>query len=214
MTSSSVDKPTESSRERAARLLTSAGALADLGLDEALAVVSRMRARRLPAGKVMFREGDADHSDHLLLVLEGEVTVEGGNLPGHDSLVMNVAGPGALLGEMGFLDGGPRSATCTAATDVAVAVLDREALKELMKDQPQVAANLLLAVSRNLSEHLRETNRKLMAFARVGRVLQQELDAVHAVNQRLLGAAPAPAAPSEHPDQPDRRPEKAQARPR
>ena len=33
---------------------------------------------------------------------------------------------------------------------------------------------------------LRETNRKLMTFAQVSKALQQELDAAHGVNKRLL----------------------------
>jgi CRP/FNR family transcriptional regulator, cyclic AMP receptor protein len=66
--------------------------------------------------------------------------------------------------------------------------LSRTALKKLIKEEPEVAARLVLAVAKRLSERLRETNRKLKSFAQLSRALQQELDATHAVNKRLLGA--------------------------
>jgi CRP-like cAMP-binding protein len=101
-------------------------------------------------------------------------------------MVVSVLGPGSLIGDMGIIDGGPRSATCIAASDLALAVLTRDALTKLMEHQPAVAARLLLAMSKRIADHLRETNRKLMTFAQVSKALQQELDAVHGVNKRLL----------------------------
>ena len=87
---------------------------------------------------------------------------------------------------MGILDNAPRSATCIAATDLALAVLTREAMTRLLNEHPAVGARLLMAMSKRLSGHLRETNRKLMTFAQVSKALQQELDAAHGVNKRLL----------------------------
>ena len=108
-------------------------------------------------------------------------------------MVVSILGPGSLIGEMGIIDGGPRSATCTASTDLALAVLTREALARLMDTHPSVAARLLLAMSKRIADHLRETNRKLMTFAQVSKALQQELDAAHGVNKRLLDQLAAQA---------------------
>ena len=80
----------------------------------------------------------------------------------------------------------PRSATCTAATDLSLAILTREAMQLIISEQPGVAARLLLAMAKRVADHLRETNRKLMTFAQVSKALQQELDAAHSVNRRLL----------------------------
>jgi CRP-like cAMP-binding protein len=104
-------------------------------------------------------------------------------------MVVSIMGPGGLIGEMGLIDGSPRSATCTATTELAVAVLGRDALRQMIEECPDVAARLLLSISTRLSDHLRESNRKLRTFAQLSRALQQELDATHAVNLRLLGAA-------------------------
>jgi CRP-like cAMP-binding protein len=87
-------------------------------------------------------------------------------------------GPGNLIGEMGVLDGSPRSATCTATTEIYAAVLSRTALMRLLKEEPQVGARLLLAISKRMADRLRETTRKLRTFAQMNNVLQQELQAV------------------------------------
>ncbi|MBP8928811.1 MAG: cyclic nucleotide-binding domain-containing protein, partial [Ottowia sp.] len=155
--------------------------------------VSYMRPERIKAGEVVIREGESTRNDFMALVLDGEVTVENSVAAAHDSMVVSILGPGSLIGEMGIIDGGPRSATCTASTDLALAVLTREALARLMDTHPSVAARLLLAMSKRIADHLRETNRKLMTFAQVSKALQQELDAAHGVNKRLLDQLAAQA---------------------
>ena len=79
---------------------------------------------------------------------------------------------------MGLLDGSPRSATCTANTDVAVAVLSRTALMRLLKDEPRVGARLLLAISTRMAQRLRETTRKLRTFAQMNKAMHEELQVV------------------------------------
>ena len=178
---------------KAAALLITEGALVELSAADAREVVSYMRPERIKAGEVVIREGESTRSDFMALVLDGEVTVENSVAAAHDSMVVSILGPGGLIGDMGIIDGGPRSATCTASTDLALAVLTREALTRLMDAHPSVAARLLLAMSKRIADHLRETNRKLMTFAQVSKALQQELDAAHGVNKRLLDQLAAQA---------------------
>ncbi len=178
---------------KAAALLITEGALVELSAADAREVVSYMRPERIKAGEVVIREGESTRNDFMALVLDGEVTVENSVAAAHDSMVVSILGPGGLIGEMGIIDGGPRSATCTASTDLALAVLTREALARLMDTHPSVAARLLLAMSKRIADHLRETNRKLMTFAQVSKALQQELDAAHGVNKRLLDQLAAQA---------------------
>ena len=178
---------------KAAALLITEGALVELSAADAREVVSYMRPERIKAGEVVIREGESTRNDFMALVLDGEVTVENSVAAAHDSMVVSILGPGGLIGDMGIIDGGPRSATCTASTDLALAVLTREALTQLMDTHPSVAARLLLAMSKRIADHLRETNRKLMTFAQVSKALQQELDAAHGVNKRLLDQLAAQA---------------------
>lgn len=162
----------------AASLLVTPSALEGLTLDDAVRVVRYMRPKRIAAGTVFIREGDAQHNDYMLLVLEGDVAVESELLRVDESLVVTILGPGHLIGEMGLLDGSPRSATCTASTDVAAAVLSRAAFGNLLASEPALGSRLLLAVSRRMAERLRETTRKLRTFAQMNRALQEELSEI------------------------------------
>jgi len=175
-------------REHAVNLLMQAAPLAGMGLHEARVVVDAMRPLHLLADTLLFEEGDAVDNDYMVLVLEGQLrVVSSSGVPG-DEVVISVIDPGSLVGEMGVIDGGPRSASCTALTDVKLGVLSRTSLLELIETHPGAAARLMLGVAKGLAGRLREGNRRLRTLSQVTRALQSELDAAHAVNRRLLDA--------------------------
>lgn len=176
----------QSAKERAARLLITPGALVQLSLKDAREVVRHMQPHRVPAGTTFIQAGDASDTGYMLLLIDGQATVESQTLGTSEGMVVAVIEPGSLIGEMGLIDGTPRSATCTANTDLAVGVLSREDLTKLIDREPGVAARFLFAIAKRLSDHLREANRKLLTFTQVNRAQQQELDAAHAINRRLL----------------------------
>jgi len=176
--SSMFENPDLAPEEVAARMLVTPTALDDLTLADAMKVVGYMRPKRIKAGTVFIQEGEIKQNDYMLLVLEGDIAVEN-ELPGlSETMVVNIIGPGHLIGEMGVLDGSPRSATCTATTDIAAAVLSRTALMRLLKDEPRVGSRLLLAISKRMADRLRETTRKLKTFAQMNKALQEELQVV------------------------------------
>jgi CRP-like cAMP-binding protein len=172
------ENPDLAPEEVAARMLVTPTALDDLTVADAMKVVGYMRPKVIPAGTVFIEEGEIRKTDYMMLVLEGDIAVEN-ELPGlNESMVVNVIGPGHLIGEMGLLDGSPRSATCTATTDVVVAVLTRTALMRLLKDEPRVGARLLLAISTRMAQRLRDTTRKLRTFAQMNKAMHEELQVV------------------------------------
>lgn len=176
--SSMFENPDLAPEEVAARMLVTPSAFADLTLADAMRVVSYMKPKRIKAGTAFIEEGEVRQNDYMLLVLEGDIAVES-DVPGlNESIVVNVIGPGNLIGEMGMLDGSPRSARCTANTDIAAAVLSRTALMRLLRDHPGVGSRLLLAISKRMADRLRETTRKLRTFAQMNRALQEELQVV------------------------------------
>lgn len=163
-------------RELAARLLITPSALGELSFDDALQVVDRMRLRVIEAGTVFVREGESAGSDHMLLILDGELSVENTDLgQGEADMVVRLMGPGSLIGELGLLDGAPRSASCVAYTDILAAELGREAFVRLIEDDPRVGARLLLAIAKRMADHLRDATRRLRLFTQMNRVLSREL---------------------------------------
>ncbi|MGI9216450.1 MAG: Crp/Fnr family transcriptional regulator [Hydrogenophaga sp.] len=168
----------------AARLLRAPTALMQLSEAEALTVVGFMRPRRYKAGATVIRQGEADDTGFMVLVLGGEITVEKLQASRNAPVTLSVLGPGSLIGEMSLVDGEARSASCTASTDVACAVLTREALEALIAEQPATAAKLMTAIASRLAERLRESGQKLQVYARLVQTLQQEIDVLMPTPER------------------------------
>lgn len=164
------------SADLAAEMLRAPTALMQLTPVEARIVVSYMLPMHIAEGNTFIRQGDSGSTDYMLLVLEGDVTVEAVVVSRTDPLTMCVLGPGSLIGEMGLLDGEPRAASCTAATPLRCAILTRHALAELMREEPQTSAKLLLAVSMRLAQRVRDTSEKLSRYAMLTQAMQTEID--------------------------------------
>jgi CRP/FNR family cyclic AMP-dependent transcriptional regulator len=160
-------------RRDVAELLASPTSLPELGLENALKVVNFMAAQRLKAGTVLFKEGTRSHKS-LVLILQGDVLVENESA-GDSSLVVTVLGAGHLVGELGVLDGKPRSATCTAVTEVDVAVLDQEDLERIMRDDPAAGVDLLRAMVVQIAARLRSTNHRVFMLSQIVTSMQQEI---------------------------------------
>ena len=165
-----------STAELAAQLLIAPTALMQLSHEEALTVVSYMIPRKILTGTTFITEGDKSDTGYMVLLLEGEVTVENIVVSRHTPVTVNVLGPGSLIGEMGLVDGHARLASCTASTDVRCAVLSREALGKLSLENPRTAAKLMFAVSLRVAERLRDTTLKLKMYSQLVQAMQQEID--------------------------------------
>ena len=165
-----------SSADRAAEMLTANTALMQLSHDEARAVVAYMRPHKIPEGCTFIREGDTQETDFMLLVLDGEVTVETIVVSRTSPITVSVLGPGSLIGEMGLLDGSPRAASCTAMTDLRCALLTREGLNQLLNDDPRTAAKLMLAISLRIANRMRESQEKLKLYAQLTQAMNEEIN--------------------------------------
>lgn len=162
------------SRKDVAELLCSRNALTELTLDQALQIVQRLAPQRVKSGTVLIREG-VTATSYMALILQGEAVVENDVRGSSESMVVTVLGTGHLFGELGVLDGKPRSATITAVTDMDIAVLDRTAVHSLIEQSPAVACSLMAAMMTRMSERLRATNAKVKTLTAINRSLLEEL---------------------------------------
>jgi CRP/FNR family cyclic AMP-dependent transcriptional regulator len=88
----------------------------------------------VPAGAMLTQEGAA--GAEFFVVLEGEVEVfQGGE-------VIATRGPGSPLGEMALLEGGPRTATLLAKTQVSTLVSGRGEFNNLLSAVPAISERL------------------------------------------------------------------------
>jgi CRP-like cAMP-binding protein len=115
---------------------------------------------------VIFREGSPSVS--VIIVRSGRVKVASDTASGTE-VVLAIRGPGALLGELSAIDGGPRSATVTALEPVGLLAIASTEFERLLLDHPRIAFVLM----RELTRRLRDADRKRIefgAFDTTGRV--------------------------------------------
>lgn len=144
------------------------------GLDDEAAglIESSMGAVSLKRGEVLFNEGD--DGNQLYVVTEGKIKLGRTSADGRENLLA-ILGPGQMFGELSFFDPGPRSATCTAVTDVDLKSLGHDALLPVLASHSDVA----LALLHQLAGRLRRTNEVVgdLVFSDVpGRVAKALLD--------------------------------------
>ncbi len=100
--------------------------------------------RSYSAEQLIFSEGEP--GEFMFAVLEGEVRIEkGGRL-------LRTIGPGEVFGEMALIDGQPRSAHASAATDCKVAAVGEGRFILVVKSNPFFALEML----RILTDRLRQ----------------------------------------------------------
>ena len=87
------------------------------------------------AGTVIAREGEPGVG--LFVIVEGETEV---TIGGKKKATL---GPGEFFGEIALLDGGPRTATVTAITDVKLLGLTEWVFRGLMQEHPSIAIKTL-----------------------------------------------------------------------
>ena len=149
-----------------------------LSMEEARQVVDHMTPRVFPADTTFLKEGDNSDEGFMALVLKGEVIVESITVSRTIPLTLKVLGPGALIGEVGFLDQGPRLASCTTSSDTLCAILTRQGIETLISKEPRTGAKLMMAVSTFLAERLRDNSRKLKLYTKLSQAMQQEIDSM------------------------------------
>lgn len=99
-------------------------------------------------GTVIAREGERGIG--LFLILEGECKVTiGGRTKAR-------LGPGDFFGEVALLDGGPRTATVTATTNVRLVGITGWMFRGLLMEHPSIALKTLEAVAGRLRSVAKE----------------------------------------------------------
>lgn len=105
-------------------------------------IVEIAEERRYAARQPLMRRGDS--GDCLFIVVEGRVAVE--KSLGIRSLRLAVIGPPGAVGEIGVIDGGARTATVIAETDVVALRLDRDQLIEVLDRYPELWKGVALSL--------------------------------------------------------------------
>jgi len=120
----------------------------------------RGRVRTFQPGDILMRQGDL--SDAMHVILTGRVRVERTHSGDVTPIELAELGVNEVVGEIGVLDGGPRTATVTALEETRTLELHRTLLAVVLIQYPEIATDLL----RKLSARLRNTDEILDTLAR------------------------------------------------
>ena len=147
--SSFFDYPTEIVDESSDELLF----LADRSAEDWEKLLQHTDARRFRAGEEVIRAGTEDRA--LYIVSEGVLEVFLPLRSGGARQFKSIEAP-SVIGELGFVDAGPRSTTLRAASDGELRRLSYEAFETLAAREPELARAVLMDVGRILSMRLRQ----------------------------------------------------------
>lgn len=121
-------------------------------------------SRSLRAGDVLFRTGEP--SDGAVLVVSGAValTVEEDGRPASE-----IAGPGALIGEIALFTSVPRPMTAIAREPTQIMRLSRSVMRRVLGESPHSAEAIAAAISDRLSGFVGELTAVGQALAAIDR---------------------------------------------
>ncbi len=99
----------------------------------------------------------------MVFLIEGRIEVFKQDRWNAPRLIAVIA-PGQSFGEMSMIDGEPRFASCIAAEPCMIAVLSRDSLARIILEQTTLGAKILMELVLMLSQRLRQTSSKLLAY--------------------------------------------------
>jgi CRP-like cAMP-binding protein len=124
--------------------------LAECTKKQLKAVAAISRVVEVPAGTMLTRLGES--GEEFFVIVDGSAVVE---VTRRKRVRL---GPGEFFGEMSLLDGGPRSATVRAETDMRLLVILRRNFQALLTEVPDLTRNILIVLSGRVRDLERALN--------------------------------------------------------
>lgn len=112
-------------------------------IEEMVAALGNRPPTKIPAKKIITREGDSGGS--MYVVLSGRVAVF------VNKVMIDNVGPGGMIGEIALVDGADRAVTALAESDVTVLPVNHDDFLMLVKSSPRFAVTMLKSVANRLT---------------------------------------------------------------
>jgi CRP/FNR family cyclic AMP-dependent transcriptional regulator len=114
-------------------------------------LLAAMETAEAEEGDLILHKGSPSKS--LLLVEEGELEILDDALG--EAVIVDRIGPGGVVGEVGFLDGRPRTHDVRAGAACRLRRITRERLLDLVKDDATLFAKLTIALAELMASRFR-----------------------------------------------------------
>lgn len=108
------------------------------------------RTRAFADKEVLIEKGGKERD--ILCIVHGSATAQA-----DDGRLLSVLGPGDTVGEIGFLTGKKRTANVVAQSEGEALVISGDLIDWLVRDEPAIAARIMLNLSRELAARLATT---------------------------------------------------------
>ncbi len=128
--------------------------------DDWATLLAQARPVELKPNEVLIRRGLSEST--VFLVASGALEVNARGSGGSLGMLFR-EGPGALIGEIAFFDGGKRSATVWAIEPTRLLSLERPDVEAFAAAHPQRGLELLFALGRVLAFHVRRSEQRAAA---------------------------------------------------
>lgn len=115
--------------------------------EEREALAEMMSSRDFKEGETVFHYGDPGGEIYILRTGRVELFVESTD---GEKITLAENEHGDVIGELSFLDGGPRTATAVAREDTQMLMLDRVRLLDFIDKHPHAAMDVLTVIGRRL----------------------------------------------------------------
>ena len=112
--------------------------------------------RNIPAGTVLFQEGD--RGEEMYILQSGRVKISK-RIRGVEKTLATLE-KGEFFGEMAILNDKPRSATAETIDECSMLVIDRKTFDALIRGNVEIAVRFI----KRLADRLRETNEQMEAL--------------------------------------------------
>jgi CRP/FNR family transcriptional regulator, cyclic AMP receptor protein len=138
-----------------------------------IALAERSSPIKLIKGGKLFSRGEQAEAAFAIISGEIEVTIEG---PDGRAVFIALLGAGTVIGELGVLDGAPRSTDAYATRKTEVLKISRQLVREALRDEPNSALALLGVLASRLrdTDHLVDRNASMDLGKRLARLLLEE----------------------------------------
>jgi len=137
------------------------GTFARLTANERRIILARSERQRYQRGEIIIREGRDYNAIVMIDVGWVRIQYQNPTATSFDAVVVARLGPGAIFGDMSFLDHTRSCATVLAETEVEALYLDGAEVDEMVRADPAFAGRFYQSLAVNLAHRLRTTTRRV-----------------------------------------------------
>ena len=156
--------------------------------DAQLEAIARIAVhRKVARHTTIVRAGDS--TDSLYIIISGNARVQVSDAEGRE-VILTLLGPGECFGEMGLIDGSPRSADVVSSEVCELLVITKTDFKKSLSENFDLCLNIMKSLVRRLREadHKIESLALMDVYGRVAKLLLEfsvEENGLRVIRKRL-----------------------------